>query len=172
MGQRSVQLLEKLYLRPAPSEGRAIHNAPIEVSVRGKVFKTQPISIRVTQGSTRPLTPPRRRSFDPFGDDDPRAPRSAPSGEEVLVLAEIDRSTAYPGQQITLTYHVLTQVGITGLQLKESPPLTGFWVEDLKVDSSPTPARRMFNGREYLDYVVKKQALFPNASGRLAIPPT
>jgi len=63
-------------------------------------------------------------------------------------------------------------VGITGLQLKESPPLTGFWVEDLQVDPSPTPARRMFNGREYLDYVVKKQALFPNASGRLAIPPT
>ncbi len=145
---------------------------PVEVTVRGKIYKTQPISILVTPGSSRPLAPPRRRSFDPFGDDDTRAPRYTPSGEEILVVAELDRSTAYPGQQVTLIYHLLTQVGITGLQLKESPPLTGFWVEDLQVDSSPAPVRRVFNGREYLDYVVKKLALFANAPGNLTVPPT
>jgi len=43
---------------------------PIEVPVRGKIFKTQTISIRVDPGSNRPLSPPRRRSFDPFEDND------------------------------------------------------------------------------------------------------
>jgi len=144
---------------------------PIEVPVRGKIFKTQTISIRVDPGSSRPLSPPRRRSFDPFEDNDLRTSRSVPSGEEILMAAEHNRSSAYPGQQVTLVYHLLTQVGVTGLQLKESPPLTGFWVEDIQIDSSPTHARRIVNGREYLDYVVKKQALFPNTPGRLKIPP-
>jgi hypothetical protein len=60
---------------------------------------------------------------------------------------------------------------VTGLQLQESPPLTGFWVEDIKVDPNPTSARKVIGGKEYLEYVIKKQALFPNTPGKLKIPP-
>ena len=139
---------------------------PIQVTVGGKIFKTQPMSVRVIPGSHGP-----RRSFDPFGEDIFRAPRSAPA-DNLFVAAELDRSSAYPGQQVTLAYHLYTQVGVTGLQIKESPPLTGFWVEDIPVGPSPTATRRTVNGKEYLDYVIKKQALFPNTPGKLKIAPS
>jgi hypothetical protein len=144
---------------------------PIEVPVGNKTYRTQPISVRITSVSAR-TAPSRRRSFDPFGDDDFRsASRSARLGDEVFVTAELDRSNAYPGQQVTLSYHLYTMVGVGGIQLQESSPLTGFWVEDLEVDPSPGGSRKVINGREYVDYVVKKHALFPNTVGVLKISP-
>jgi hypothetical protein len=144
---------------------------PIEVTVGNQTYRTKSIRVRVVPGSTRPAQA-RRRPLDPFGDMGLGPQRSARVGDEVFVAAELDRSTAYPGQQVTLSYHLYTQVSVTGIQVQESPPLTGFWVEDLQVESSPTGVRRVVNGREYLDYVVRRQAIFPNAAGRAKIAPT
>ena len=138
---------------------------PIEVPVGNRTYRTQAIPIQVTAASAR-AGPPRRRSLDPFGDEDQRGmPRAGRLGEEVFVTAELDRGSAYPGQQVTLSYHLYTMVGVGGIQLQENPPLTGFWVEDLAVEPSPDGSRKVIDGREYVDYVVKKHALFPNAVG-------
>jgi len=104
-----------------------------------------------------------------LGMDYPGRPSQA-SGEDVFMLAELDRTAAYPGQQVTLTYYLYTLMNVTGLQLQENPPLTGFWVENIEVESKPPGDRKMFNGREYLIYLVKKQALFPNLPGKWKIP--
>ncbi len=143
---------------------------PVEVRVGGKILKSQPITITVTNAPPQPRTP--RSPFpSPFSDEDTAPRRSRITGEDVFITAELDRTSAYPGQQVTLSYHLYTQVSVTGLQLQESPSLTGFWVEDIKVDPNPTPTRKVVGGREYLEYVVKRQALFPNAPGELKIPP-
>ncbi len=143
---------------------------PVEVRVDGKVYSTQPIPVRVAASSPRRARPS-PSPLNPFGDEGLPA-SSAASNEDVFVTAELDRSSAFPGQQATLSYHLYTRVGVTGLQLQESPPLTGFWVEDLQVESNPSGTRRVINGREYQEYVVKKQALFPTATGVLKIPPS
>ncbi len=141
---------------------------PVELRVGSQTFRTQPLSVRVTAGSTQPNQPP-RRTLDPFADE-PVRPRSRTSGDEVFVSAEVDRTSPYQGQQVTLSYHLYTQVGVTGVQLKESPPLTGFWVEELDVPPNPTGTRKVINGREYLDFVIGKRALFPNTAGKLKLP--
>ena len=141
---------------------------PIEVVVAGRPYKTLPITIRVT--SAAPAPPPRRMPATPFGSDEIVRQSTLPSGDQVYVTAELDRESAYPGQQVTLTYRLLTQVGVSGLQLQENPPLNGFWVENLEVESKPAGTRRIVNGREYTDYVIKKQALFANSPGIMKIP--
>jgi hypothetical protein len=138
----------------------------VEVRAGGKTYQTQPISITVTPGSSR--TAP-RRGFEPFGDES-MMQRRPPGGNEVFVTAEIEPRRAYPGQQVTLTYRLYTQVGVTGLQLQENPPLNGFWVEDMEVATNQQGERKVVNGREYLEYLVKEQALFPNTPGKLKIP--
>jgi hypothetical protein len=142
----------------------------VEVRVGDRVYKTQPIQIRVTsapQGSS----PKRQRPFSPF---DPFEGESVPSGnlnaDAVFVRAELDRSSAYVGQQVTLSYQICTQIPITGIQLQENPSLSGFWVEDLEVDRNPSSTRQVINGREYSVYTIKKQALFPTMTGKLKIP--
>jgi hypothetical protein len=152
---------------------------PVEVRAGGKTYKTQQIQIRVTATSPRNSTTPQRpnRSFDPFdpfgafGDEEDFR-GGQPSADAIFVKAELDRNSAYLGQQATLVYRVYTQVGISGFELQESPSLSGFWVEDLEVDKNPRGTRQTLNGREYLVFTLKKQALFPTATGKLKIPPS
>lgn len=143
---------------------------PAEVSVEGKVYRTQKLQVRVTSAarsqppqSRRPVNP-----FDPFEEE--MEPRRPSLGDSILIRAEVDRNTAYPGQQITLTYRLYTQAGISGIQLQENPPLSGFWVEDLEVDKNPKGVPQVINGREYRTFAIKKQALFATSTGKIKIP--
>ncbi len=141
-----------------------------EVRVGGRTYKTGPIPIRVTSAPRAALpqrqTPP--NPLDPFGGENP--PRSRLEGDEVFIRAELDRDSVYQGQQATLFYRLYTGVNISGISLRESPPLSGFWVEDLETEKTPKPGRQVVNGREYLVYTIKKQALFATKTGRLSIP--
>jgi hypothetical protein len=159
-----------IYVLLPEKEGQFTIDA-IEVSAGRKTYKTQPIAVHVTASSTRSAPSP-SRSFGPFDDEDIGGQRTRLSEDEVFIEAELDRSSAYPGEQVTLEYHLYTQVGISGLQLQESASLTGFWVEDLTVETNPAGTRKSINGREYQDYVIKKQALFPTTVGKLRIPPS
>jgi tetratricopeptide (TPR) repeat protein len=143
---------------------------PVEVRVGGKVFKTQPLQVRVTS-APRNAAPQRQRPanpFDPFEEEEPAARQNI--GDAVFIKAELDRNAAYPGQQVTLSYRLFTQIGINGIQLQESPQLSGFWVEDIEVDKKPKGVRQLVNGREYQAFTIKKQALFANTTGKLKIP--
>lgn len=156
-----------VYILLPEKEGRFTIDAA-EVKVGNRAFKTQPISILVT-ASAQPANRARRLPGNPVTGEEDQSSVSRVSGDQVMVGAELDRSIAYPGQQVTLDFHLFTQVGINGIQLQDNPPLTGFWVEDLQVPQNPTGVRRTINGREYLDYIVKKQAIFPNSPGKLTI---
>lgn len=159
-----------IYILVADKEGQFTID-PIEVAVGSAIHKTQPITVRVTSAARAPAPAARTSPLDILGALEPDR-RSRIAGDEVFMTAELDRTSAYPGQQVILSYHLYTQVSVTGLQLQENPPLTGFWVENLEVESKPTGTRRVINGKEYLDYQVKRQALFPNTAGKLKIPPS
>lgn len=143
---------------------------PVEVRVGDTTYKTEAVQVRVT--SAPPDSAPRRQTarnpWDPFEED--VTPARQPIGDAVFMHAELDRESAYPGQQVTLFYQLYTAMRVGGIQLKESPTLSGFWVEDLDVDKSPKGTSKTINGREYLVYTVKKQALFANTTGSLKIP--
>jgi hypothetical protein len=145
---------------------------PIEIQAGGKTYKTQPIQIRVTSASAPRSTQPQRQTpfspFDPFEDENPQARQSL--GDAIIVRTELDRNSAYPGQQVTLSYKLYTQVQITGIQLQDNPSISGFWVEDIQIDKNPKATRQVINGREYQAFTIKKQALFANKTGRLQIP--
>lgn len=148
---------------------------PIEVRVGGKAYKTQPLQIRVTSAtSPRSTSPQRQRPMSPFNpfysldpfEDEEDIPASKPASDAVFIRAELDRTAAYPGQQVTLAYRLYTQVSISGIQLQENPPLSGFWVEDLEVEKNPKGSRQVINGREYQCFTIKKQALFATGPGK------
>lgn len=147
---------------------------PAEVLINNKVIKTQKLQVRVTAASpgnrtsrtqrlTNPLNP-----FDPFEEDMGQQRRI--SENAVFIKAELDRTSVYPGQQATLSYKLYTQVSIQGIELKENPPLAGFWVEDIEVDKNPKSQLQVINGQEYQVATLKRQALFATATGKLKIP--
>jgi hypothetical protein len=141
----------------------------VEIRVRGKIYKTQPVQVRVTSAPRNPAPRTQRPAnpFDLLQEEDAQARN--PAGD-VFIKAELDRNWAYPGQQVTLSYKLYTEVGISGIELRESPQLTGFWVENLEVEKNPKGLREVINGREYLAYTIKRQALFATTTGQLKIP--
>jgi hypothetical protein len=168
---RSSSSKSFIYVLIPEKEGQFIIE-PVQVRVGNKTYKTQQLQIRVTSAPSQSPAHPQRRfnPLDPF-EDESTLSRTLP-GDAVFVKAELDRDSAYAGQQVTLLYKIYTQVRITGIQLQESPSLSGFWVEDLEVEKNPKGSLEIIDGREYQVFTIKKQALFPTASGRLRIPPS
>ncbi len=148
---------------------------PVEVRVGDKTYKTNQVQVRVTSApSQQPpqSRPPRGLSpfdrFDPFEEE--RVQRRQSLGDAILAKAELDRDSAYIGQQVTLLYKIYTQVRISGIEIQDNPSLSGFWVEDLEVEKNPRGKLEVVNGREYQAFIIKKQALFPTTAGNVKIP--
>jgi hypothetical protein len=148
---------------------------PIAVRASGKTYHTGEISLKVVKETTGQSQTPRRRSpfsvFDDMGlDEDSPLRDRTPRRAEVLTVAELDKRSAFVGEQATLTYKILTQLPITQVEVKEIPSLNGFWVEEIEVPKNPTAVNRVVNGKQYAEYVIKRQALFPTKEGALQIP--
>jgi hypothetical protein len=143
---------------------------PVEVRVAGRTYKTQALQVRVAAASQNPSPQPQRQPsiLNPFDDEDSRS--RTPDADAVYIKAELDRNTAYPGQQVTLSYKLYTRISVTGIQMRDNPPLTGFWVENLEVEKSARGERQVINGKDYQVVTIKKQALFATTTGKLKIP--
>ena len=96
------------------------------------------------------------------------------SGNSVFILAEVDKETAYLGEQITLTYKLYVDVNtkISGIDQFQMPDFNGFWVEEIF-----TPQRLqyqnknvLFQGRKYQVANLGQRALFPIAADKHIIP--
>ena len=97
------------------------------------------------------------------------------SGNSVFILAEVDKESAYLGEQITLTYKLYVDVNtkISGIDQFQMPDFNGFWVEEIF-----TPQRLqyqnknvLFQGRKYQVANLGQRALFPIAADQHIIPP-
>jgi hypothetical protein len=158
-----------------PEKEGTVRVPPIAVRVGGKTLQTEEMTLKVVKEATGQDRAPRRRSpFSIFDDmeldeDSPLRDRT-PRRAEVLTVAEVDKRAAFVGEQITLSYKILTQLPITQIEVKEVPSLNGFWVEEIETSKNPSANNRVLNGKQYAEYVIKKQALFPTKDGNLSIP--
>ncbi len=126
---------------------------PFRVKVDDVVLETEPIEVVVSTGSGSPAT--RSRSL----------PRTGSEGDDVLLLASVDRQQAYVGQQVTYTLKFAYRIRLVGDTEYIPPEHKGFWSEDL---GQQGPDIEVIDGKRY--YVVTKRiALFPISSGRLSI---
>jgi hypothetical protein len=158
-----------------PAQEGTLRIPPIKIQVDGKRFQTQELTLQVAKGSqgSRPR-PSRSVPSSIFEEDDMfggRLPTQRNISGDVLVLAEIDKRTVFQGEQLSLTYKLLTQLPVAQVEIKEIPLLKGFWVEELETLKPPVPKKRTFRGKEYIEYTIRKQALFPAQSGNLDISP-
>ncbi|MBI2201875.1 MAG: BatD family protein, partial [Armatimonadetes bacterium] len=147
---------------------------PVKLKYAGTEYRSAPIEVEVVEGSVTGGARQQRQNpwspfFDPF--ENSQQPRKRYGPESVMLVTELDRKQVYQGEQATLSLRILTQVSITGLEIEEFPPLTGFWVEDMQVEKSPRGRKVTVNGQEYVEFLVKRSALFPTRAERFVIAP-
>ncbi|MFC2061824.1 BatD family protein [Elusimicrobiota bacterium] len=124
------------------------------VNYRGRTYKTEPIGLKVVEAQEQKFTSGREG----------RSERTVP---ELFVEQELDKKTAYTGEQVTYTFKFYRRVRLLNNPSFESPDFNGFIKEDLPPNRN---YRTRVEGREYVVTDVK-YGLFPVKSGTLNIPP-
>ncbi len=144
------------YILVPKSEGK-FTIPPLEINLDGTTYKTQPITITVSQGAAEPeaQAPP----------DTTKPTTKSEKTTDLFVNTTVDKTKCYVNEQITLTFKFFQGVRLFSNPEYSPPTLTGFWVEDLP------PQKQYYqtiNGRQYFVTEVKT-ALFPTAAGKQTI---
>lgn len=160
-GRQSSSLTLQYLLSPKKTGTLTI--GPATLRSDKHTYTTEPILIEVVQ-SAQPATPNAPGSPDASGT--PQNDEMA----ELFIRAETDKTTAYIGEQITLSHWLYTQVSISGYDFTQPPALTGFWVEEFQLPQ-PRLQEQVVNGVTYGVALMKKAALFPTKSGQMTIDP-
>jgi hypothetical protein len=98
----------------------------------------------------------------------PRQERGAKPFLEYRVTP--DRTTAYLGEEIVLTYELLTQADVQGLEYLEPPKFPGLWAEDLEKPERPEGRRDVVDGRTVMRFTLLKKVVSGLSPGAVTVP--
>lgn len=173
-GQMAQSISYEWAYRPT-GEGHGVIR-PAEIEVKGKTYKTQPLSVVIVAQSQRPQRRRQVTRFDPFN----RRPSSSGERESVKISEKDIFIRAIPSsrkvvrnEQVNIEYHLYFREGMQLRQsrLADSWDAEGFWREELEVQRRPVPKTVIDNGVRYNTIVLKRVAVFPTHAGNLTIDP-
>ncbi len=129
-----------------------------KVRVGGGIIQTDPITIEVVKGNSRPT--------------DPGAAQGQQRDPNLFVTIALSRNKAYVGEQVVASYVLYSRYPNIELSKYDLPALNGFWSEDIELQNDGWEDRpETVNGVQYRVAVLKKQLLFPQRAGKLRIEP-
>ncbi|TCK68024.1 oxygen tolerance protein BatD [Winogradskyella wandonensis] len=154
-GKRSFTKTYSYFLSPKKQGSFTIKQAQIEIE--GQVYKTFPITIKVTEAIEKPK--------------DPNDPAYLAS-QNIHLVAEVSKTNPYLNEAITVVYklYVALDTGVNGWRDKETPRFNDFWNQNIEVKAF-RPLRGQYNGEEYQYVVLKKYVLYPQKTGQLKLEP-
>ncbi len=163
---------------------------PIEIPVGGQTFRTEPVQVQILQGEDSPdpasVNPPMLPNYQPPAPNPfpvaqqpvaapvPSQGNNAPppmGDDNIYVVAHTDKTTAYPNEQVLLTYSLYTRYDTRYEGFKDEPEVSGFWIEEFPLDQNAPREITVVNGKKYMKADVKKYALFPTAPSDYTIKP-
>jgi hypothetical protein len=116
---------------------------PVTVEAKGKTFRSQPFTVRITPAST-----------------------GIAKTRDIFITSEVDNLQPYEYQQIVYTFRFFRSIKVVNARLLEDLNFQGFFIEKLGKEKEYTVTR---DGKKYL-VTEFKQALFPTQPGALSIP--
>lgn len=133
----------------------AIKSASIDI--RGEIYKTNPITITVTDAVDE--------------SQDPSSPNYIPDAG-IHLVAEISNSNPYFNEMVTVVYKLYFSptVNIRNAREASSPKYNDFWSQAIDMKNL-TAVRSTYQGKEAGMVVWRKTVLYPQKSGKLSIEP-
>ena len=140
---------------------------PIYVTLNGQAFGTEPIVVRVTQGTGVPAqsAQPQSPSSPPPGQTAP--PAAELRGQDLFIEAEVDNPNPYVGEQVVYTFRFYRAVNLYGQPEYAAPAFKGFWSAH---ETEQYDYRVQASGRVYQVSEVRT-VLFPSIVGPVPIEP-
>ena len=159
------------YNLSATSEGQyTIGSASCVVD--GKTISSDPVTITVEKSAGNQQQARQQQNAGQQQQQQPQQQSANISDKSLFVRAIANKSSAYQGEEVIVTYRLYTQLQVRQFQIDKLPSNKGFWSEDLTDESSnPQQRQETFNGQNYACYDIRKIALFPQETGTLTLSP-
>ena len=93
---------------------------------------------------------------------------NATSREPFFVVAEADKTTAYVGEEIVVTWYLYNAATVQRWQITRVPKLADFWSEEIDVHNE-TPAQVIVGNQPMEKVPLRRVAVFPLHGGTLTI---
>ncbi len=145
-------------LLPSATGTFTIGSATIEY--KGQTLKTEPLKIVVVKGSPKPK------------EEEIAGVSENEIAKNLFIRASVDKTRAYLGEQVTVTYKLYTRLNIAAqMSISKLPQYSGFWAEELETSRTLSFTTEVIDGKKFSVAVLKKAALFPNQVGKLEVTP-
>lgn len=191
-GQMQVQRSQTFnYMMSAKKEGSFTIGAA-EIVVNGQILRTNPIKIDVF--ASAPQAPSQTDAnddeesalpgFDNLEEDLfsqllRRRVRPSPNGgqgpntvadkDAFFIHVETDKNKIYQGEQLIVSWYLISKAQIADIDTLKYPTLTGFWKEDIEVATRLNFQPQIINGQHYQKALLASYALFPIKAGEAII---
>ena len=98
--------------------------------------------------------------------------KASGNAKDVFLEAVPNKTSAYIGEQITLTYKIYFTIPISNLTISKAPSYSGFWTKDVTENSGVLQQSSIVrNGQEYHVATAQEIVLIPQKAGTLTIDP-
>ncbi|MCW3102103.1 MAG: hypothetical protein JWO09_543 [Bacteroidetes bacterium] len=134
------------YVIGAKKEGKFVIG-PASVNVNGATVQSNAIIIEVSKG----------------------AGTAAASSADLMVRAIVNKSKAYIGEEVAVTFKLYFRVDILGMNAISMPSFDGFFLQEAK--NNPNRVTETVNGVPYDVTELKRTFAIPQRTGRLSIDP-
>jgi hypothetical protein len=137
---------------------------PAKVKVSGQWISSNSLSIEVTKAAAG------KNSNQSQTQDQGQTAEAG--NDDLFVKAQVDKTSALQGEQITVTYKIYTRIPVTQYAINKLSSFNGFWTHDLlDPNSNPKQYVETYNGSKYTVAEIRKVALFAQKSGTLTLEP-
>jgi hypothetical protein len=144
--------------------------APARITVEGKTYESESISIKVVKSSQGANTQQQQQQQSQTQNN--QSGGNGVSDNDIFLRANVSNASPYLGEQIIVTYKLYTAVGIAQYSINKLSSNKGFWSEDLnKENDKPKQYKENIKGKQYIVAEIRKVAFFPQESGKLDINP-
>ncbi len=127
---------------------------PAAITVGNKRIKSNPVHISV-------LSPLKQEDL---------LSKGAPSGEQYFIVAELNKDTAYSGQQILLDYRIFSKINVENVEFRSMPDLSDFYWQGLHLINESVDKVEI-SGEVYSTKLLKRFTIFPKRVGEHDLDP-
>lgn len=154
-GKSSFNKTYSYFLLPLQKGNITIKQASIEYN--GQVYKTTPISIKITDAVQQPRDP---------------NDNSISINDALHLVAEVSKVNPYLNEPITVVYKLYFShnIGITNWRELDKPKYNDFWSQNIDIKQL-VAEEGTYNGERFRYVVLRKTVLYPQKSGKLEIEP-
>ncbi len=141
-----------------------------KINVKGETYASNSLTIKVQKNPTQSQRAQRQGAYSQ-NQTQTQKPVTVLDDKALFIKAYANKSKAFIGEEVIITYKLYTLVNISEYQVNKMPINKGFWIEELDMSQDPTITTETIDGKRYQVATLRRVIAYPQESGNLTIAP-